>query len=558
MPISPGNAPRSGAEVLVEALVGEGVRHVFGNPGTTELPLVDALVEHDELSYVLALQEASAVGMADGYARATGRPSVVNLHTIGGLANGLGNLANAAAAGTPLVVTAGQQDRRHLIAEPLLSGDLVGLARPLVKWAHEVRTLGELGVALRRAFRLAAAQPPGPVFLGLPMDVLGEVGEAPLPARSRVDDAPHPGSLGELAALLAAAERPALVVGDELARANGLAHAAALAEALGAPVFGAPLYAYAVFPGAHPLWRGPLAMSADGIAETLAAFDRVLLLGASAFLVYPYTPGVAVPAGVELLQVHPDATQVGRTHAVALGVVGDPARAARELAELLRERVPAERRTEALVAGRAERAAEAARLAEQVEQGRDRVPPSPAAAVAAVYARLPPDAVVVDESITASLFTRAMNAGSDPISFLFSGAGALGWGLPASVGVKLARPDRTVVALCGDGSMLYAPQALWSAAHYGVPVVAIVLDNREYRILKHALDRMEGPSARAGRYIGMDIAAPSVDFVALGESFGVAGRRVERADELADAVEEALAAGEPRLLHVPISGHAPR
>jgi benzoylformate decarboxylase len=557
MPISPGSTRRSGAELLVEALVDEGVRYVFGNPGTTELPLVDALVEHDELTYVLALQEASAVGMADGYARATGRPSVVNLHTLAGLANGLGNLANAAAVGTPMVVTAGQQDRRHLIAEPLLSGDLVGLARPLVKWAHEVQTLGELGVAVRRAFRLATAQPPGPVFLGLPMDVLGEVGEAPLPARSRVDDAPPPGSLGELANLLAAAERPALVVGDELARANGLAEAAALAEALGAPVFGAPLYAYAVFPSSHPLWRGPLAMSAAGISETLAAFDRVLLLGASAFLVYPYTPGAAVPPGTELLQVHPDAAQLGRTHAVALGVVGDPARAARGLTELLRGRVPDSRRAEALAAGRAGRAAEAARLAELVEQGREEVPPSPAAAVAAVYARLPADAVVVDESITASTFARAMHAGNDPLSFLFSGAGALGWGLPAAVGVKLARPDRTVVALCGDGSTLYAPQALWSAAHYGVPVVAVVLDNREYRILKHALDRLGGPSAQTGRYVGMDLAEPPVDFVALAASFGVGGRRVDRADELADAVEEALASGEPRLLHVPISGHAP-
>jgi len=536
----------------------EGVRHVFGNPGTTELPLVDVLVEDGEPAYVLALQEASAVGMADGYARATGRPSFVNLHTVAGLANGLGNLANAAAARTPMVVTAGQQDRRHLIAEPLLSGDLVGLARPLLKWAHEVRTLGELGIAVRRAFRLAAAQPSGPVFLGLPMDVLAEVGSASLPSRSRVGDAPRAGSLGELADMFAAAERPAVVVGDELARANGLEDAVALAEVLGAPVFGAPLYGRAVFPTAHPLWHGPLANSAAGIAETLAAFDRVLLLGAPAFLVYPYTAAEAVPVGVELLQIHPDAAQVGRTHPVALGVVGDPAAAARELAELLRGRVAEGRRARALEAGRAAHEAAAARLEEQIEQGRGSVPLSPAAAVAAVYSRLPADAVVVDESVTASPFTRALNRGSDPLSFLWSGAGALGWGLPAAVGVKLARPDRAVVALCGDGSTLYAPQALWSAARYHVPVVAVVLDNHEYRILKHALDRIDGVSAKTGRYVGMDIDQPRVDFVALAGSFGVSARSVGRVEELADAVEEALAAGEPRLVHVPITGHAPR
>jgi len=558
MSTPPGRPQRSGAELLVDALMDEGVRHVFGNPGTTELPLVDVLVEDGEPAYVLALQEASAVGMADGYARATGRPSFVNLHTVAGLANGLGNLANAAAARTPMVVTAGQQDRRHLIAEPLLSGDLVGLARPLLKWAHEVRTLGELGIAVRRAFRLAAAQPSGPVFLGLPMDVLAEVGSASLPARSRVGDAPRAGSLGELADMFAAAERPAVVVGDELARANGLEDAVALAEVLGAPVFGAPLYGRTVFPTAHPLWHGPLANSAAGIAETLAAFDRVLLLGAPAFLVYPYTAAEAVPVGVELLQIHPDAAQVGRTHPVALGVVGDPAAAARELAELLRGRVAEGRRARALEAGRAAHEAAAARLEEQIEQGRGSVPLSPAAAVAAVYSRLPADAVVVDESVTASPFTRALNRGSDPLSFLWSGAGALGWGLPAAVGVKLARPDRAVVALCGDGSTLYAPQALWSAARYHVPVVAVVLDNHEYRILKHALDRIDGVSAKTGRYVGMDIDQPRVDFVALAGSFGVSARSVGRVDELADAVEEALAAGEPRLVHVPITGHAPR
>jgi benzoylformate decarboxylase len=550
-----GRGQRSGAELLVEALVDEDVRYVFGNPGTTELPLVDALAEHDEPAYVLALQEASAVGMADGYARATGRPSFVNLHTIAGLANGLGNLKNAAAAGTPMVVTAGQQDRRHLIAEPLLSGDLVGLAQTLVKWSHEVRTLGELGVALRRAFRLAAARPSGPVFLSIPMDVLAEVGDAPLPSASRVDDAAQGGSLVELAELLVRAERPAIVAGDELARSDGLADAVAFAEALGAPVFGAPLHTRTVFPTEHPLWRGPLPNSAAEIGETLGAFDRVLVLGAAAFLVYPYSTADAVPAGVELLQIHPDGAQIGRTHAVALGIVGDPAAGAHTLAELLHGRVPAERRERALAQGRAWREAAAARLAEQIQQGRELVPLAPAAAVAAVYSRLPPDAVVIDESVTASPFTRALHRGRDPLSYLFSGAGALGWGLPAAVGVKLARPERPVVALCGDGSTLYSPQALWSAARYGVAVVVVVLDNREYRILKHALDRMGGASARVGRYVGMDLDEPPIDFISLAASFGVAATSVERADELADAVEDALAARVPRLVHVRIAGH---
>jgi benzoylformate decarboxylase len=542
---------------LLHALADEGVRHVFGNPGTTELPLVDALADRDEPQYVLALQEATAVGMADAYARLTRRPSFVNLHTVAGLANGLGNLTNAAAAGTPMVVTAGQQDRRHLIAEPLLSGDLVGLARPLVKWSHEVRTLGELGVAIRRAFRLAVAPPSGPVFLGIPMDVLAEEGDATLPPCSKVDDTPTGGSLAELADLLAGAERPGLVVGNELAWSGGLEAAVELAEALGAPVHGQTLNSLLVFPTPHPLWRGPLPLDAAGISAALAAYDRVLVLGADAFLVYPYTPAQPVPEGVELLQIHSDPAQLGRTHAVAAGVLGDPARCAVELVRLLEGRVSAERRQRALDDGDAWRGAVVARLAEQVIKGRRSKPLGPAAAVQAVLSRLSPDAVLVDEAITASLFTRAFHHGSEATSYLWSGAGALGWGVPAALGAKLAAPKRPVVCIVGDGSFMYAPQALWTAARYGLDVLTVVLDNREYRILKHGLDSMEAVSARSGRYVGMDLGDPGVDFVALAGSMGIPGRTVEDADELEQAVGEALASEEPRLLHVPVAGHNP-
>jgi benzoylformate decarboxylase len=546
---------RSGSEILLEALADEGVRHVFGNPGTTELPLVDALVGRDAPQYVLALQEATAVGMADAYGRLTRRPSFVNLHTVAGLANGLGNLTNAVAAGTPMVVTAGQQDRRHLISEPLLSGDLVRLAGSLVKWSHEVRTLGELGITIRRAFRLAAAPPTGPVFVGIPMDVLEEAGEALLSPRSQVDDAPMGGSLAELADLLAGAERPGLVVGNELAWSDGLGAAVELAEALGAPVHGQPLSSLLVFPTSHPLWRGPLPIDATGINATLGAYDRVLVLGADAFLVYPYTAAQPVPEGVELLQIHPDPAQLGRTLAVRLGVLGDPARCAAELARLLVGRIPAERRQRVLAESEAWRGEVIARLAKQVIKGRESKPLGPAAAVQAVVSCLPEDAILVDEAITASPFTRAFHRGSDSMSYLWSGAGALGWGVPAALGAKLAAPERPVVCIVGDGSFMYSPQALWTAARYRLNVLTVVLDNREYRILKHGLDLMEGASARSGRYVGMDLADPGIDFVALAGSMGIVGRTVEDAEELEQAVDEALGSGKPQLLHVPISGH---
>src|SRR3954452_9211880 len=194
--------PRTGRDALLDVLRTEGVRHLFGNPGSTELPLMDALAGAADLRYVLALQEASVVGMADGYAQATRRPAFVNVHTAPGLGNAIGNLTNAHANRTPLVVTAGQQDERHLVHDPVLSGDLVGLARPVSKWAHEVRSLDELGVVLRRAFHDAASPPSGPVFVSLPMSILDEEGGAPVPAPSQLERAAVGGGLDELAELL--------------------------------------------------------------------------------------------------------------------------------------------------------------------------------------------------------------------------------------------------------------------------------------------------------------------------------------------------------------------
>ena len=331
----------SGREALLEVLRTEGVRHLFGNPGSTELPLMDALATADDLHYVLALQEATAVGMADGYAQATGRPAFLNLHTSAGLGNAIGNLTNAAANRTPLVVTAGQQDRRHRHHDPLLSGDLVGIASPTCKVATEVTTLDGLGTVLRRAFTDAGSPPAGPVFVSLPMDLLDEVGDAPVPARSRVERAAVGAALPAVAERLvgAAPDRLAIVAGDEVASSGGVDALVALAEALGCQVFGSPLHSTTVFPTASPQWAGPLPPSADGIAKALDGLDVVLLVGSQAFLVYHWTPGPALPEGTALLHLSPDPTAIGRAWPAEVGVVGDPRASLEALLPLVAEAV---------------------------------------------------------------------------------------------------------------------------------------------------------------------------------------------------------------------------
>ena len=536
----------TGREVVVEVLRTEGVTHVFGNPGTTELPLMDALAEQSEIEYVLGLQEATCVGMADGYAQATGRPAFVNLHTSAGLGNAIGQLTNAQANGTPLVITAGQQDYRHIAADPLLAGDLVGLARSVSKWAHEVRTIDELAVILRRAFHDAASPPTGPVFVSLPMNIIDETTDTPVIPPSRIARSSVAGGLDELADLLLSTDptKLAIVAGDEVSASGAIDALVAVAEALGCTVHASPLHSTTVFPARHPLYAGPLAPMAAAIAPTLAAYERVLLVGGRAFMVYPYSPGSALPATVELLHLSPDAGQLGRTYPTRLGLVGDPKATLEALLPLLGSRVT----------GDAANGMSEPSPFEATALGRyDDVPMHPMAAAHALLRALPPDTAVVDEAITTGTYVRGFHQPSIGGRYYFCRGGGLGWGMPAALGVSLGLDRAPVLCVVGDGSAMYSPQALWTAAHDELPVVFAVVNNRQYLILKNALRGRGGAATTSGRMLGMDIIDPPIDYCALAASMGVASTNVERAGEVGDTVRAAIEAGRPHLLELPIS-----
>ncbi|MGH8998257.1 MAG: thiamine pyrophosphate-dependent enzyme [Acidimicrobiia bacterium] len=544
----------TGRDILFDVLVSEGVHHCFGNPGTTELPFIDELAVRAGISYVLALQENVAVAMADGYAQASRRPAFVNLHTSAGLGGGMGNLTNAAANHTPLVVTAGQQDRRHLVSEPILAGDLVGLARAATKWQHEVRHAGELGTILRRAFLDCGRPPAGPVFVSIPMDVLDEETDTDAPPRSRLAGGAVGGSLDELAELLTGPGSLAIVVGDEVAAAGpeAVASMVALAEATGAPVFGTPLYSNLNFPSTHPLWKGMLGFTAAAISEALGGFQRVFLAGGKAFLVYPWSPGPPLPASVELLHLSASAGEVGHHLPVRLGVVGDVGATLAALVPLVAA-VADQGGAFTALAGVAQQDADSARLAEAVTERAATIPMEPLVAVHAVLEAVPTHAALVDEAITTGPYVRNLMRLEPPGSYYFCRGGGLGWGIPAALGVKLAQPGTPVVCVVGDGSALYTIQALWTAAHAGIPVVVVVVNNRSYAILKNNLAGMGGHAARTGRFVGMDLDQPPVDYVGLSRSLGVDADLISKPDELTGAVVEGLASDRPLLLEVPIA-----
>src|SRR5438477_8742810 len=313
------------AAVLMEILRAAGVRYLFGNPGTTELPFLDALPDSG-LEYVLGLQEATAVAAADGYAQAAGRVGVVNVHVAPGLANGLSVLHSAARAKTPLLVTAGQQDTRFLMDAPILAADLVRMAEPFTKWSWELRRADEAPAALRRALKLALTPPTGPVFLSLPMDLMVETIDdnadpAPmLAARTRPDSA----ALERAAALLASARAPVIIAGDGVARTGAVGGLVALAELLGARVHGEPIFRRVNFPGDHPLWRGGLHPAPGGVRKALADADALLIVGATVFTWFLHAPGEPFPKGLPVVQIDDDSREIGRSQPVTLGIVADP------------------------------------------------------------------------------------------------------------------------------------------------------------------------------------------------------------------------------------------
>lgn len=559
-PIIPLDAvnPRRGAAVLLEILRSEGVEYIFGNPGTTELPLMDALIERPDIHYVLALQEASAVAMADGYAQAAGKPGFLNLHTEGGLGHGMGNLFNASISQTPLVVTAGQQDSRHTITDPLLFGDLVQVARPAVKWAQEVTHADQLPILVRRAFHDASAAPTGPVFLSLPMDVMEEMSSVGIAERSVVDRRPVAGSLESLAEHLASIRpgRLALIAGDEIHGSNAAAEAVVIAEMLGAPVYGSSWPSRIPFPTSNPLWRGNMPTKATDIAHRLADYDAIFALGGKSLITILYTEGSAVPDSCAVFQMSADVRDLGRTYPTKLSVVGDIKVSLEALAPMLVK----------ATAGRAEAYSALLRKASQDQQKRRHALAEQAAAqmhaamitplVAAqqVVQAVGPYVAIVDEAIATSLHVRGFLNSSSARQYSFLRGGALGWGMPAAVGCSLGLGREPVVCLVGDGAALYSPQALWTAAHEKLPVTFVVMNNREYNVLKNFMKGQAGyASVQRNRFIAMDIDDPPIDYQAMAQSYGVPSHRITKAGDIAGAIEAAIASGKPNLIEIMIS-----
>jgi len=551
MPMMPGKT------ALLELLKQEGVRVMFGNPGTTELPLMDAFAAEHDLRYVLALQEAPAMAMADGYAQASGQCAVVNLHAAPGLGNAMGMLYDAQKAGSPILVTAGQHEQRFNFTEPLLWADLPSIARPFVKWSEEVRRLADLPRAIHRAVKTALAPPMGPVFLSLPGDILTDSADLDLGTPSRVASGIRGDrtAIARAAAIIAKASSPVIIAGDAVAQGDALNELVVLAEALGAPVYDEGMASRAMFPSSHPLYRGALVRLPEAIRGMLVQHDLLVSIGGDLFTLSLPGDVESMPEDYPVIHLDTDPWELAKNYPEQVSILGEPKITLPELtAAVLRARSAGE--VEAAVKRlehvKAEGIASLHKLHMMADALAERHPIHPLALMQMIGKRLPDDAVVIDETVSSGMGLRRFLKSDDAQSFFGLRGGGIGWGLPAAIGVKLALPDRPVVALIGDGSAMYTIQGLWTAAHEKLSMVFVIINNYSYRILKQRTNAMKGLAAQADNYVAMDLDNPRIDFVSVARGLGLAAHKATTLSDLGDLLDQALAAEGPTLIDVEV------
>lgn len=550
---------RKGREILMEALMAEGVRHIFGNPGTTELPLIESLVDQTQVEYILSLHEAPAVIMADAYAQTSGQVGVVNLHVGPGLGNGLGAVYNAWEGKTPLVVSAGQQHRGLRLREPLLSHDLVAMARPLVKWSVEAESVEELPLVLYRAFKTARETPPGPVFVSLPMDVMEAQSAVPLipPAQIHGITLPQAQAVQQAVSLLLGARRPVVFCGDSVARSGGVDVLTTFVELLGAAVYSEVLPSHLNMSPNHAHFRERALGDYAGLRTVLEDADLVLLVGGEFFEEVWFSEGLPFAEGTKVLQVEADPRNMARNLSVDCGLLGDPAQTLHALCEQLEARADASWRAAAETRRTALRAEKKVLQEEQqrrLEATYTAQPMSAARCMHELARALPVGVQIAGEAITSGADLLRSLPIERPGDYLASRGGGIGQAIPSAIGMRVARPDRPTLCISGDGSSLYTIQGLWSAAHHALPVVFVILNNGIYRILKQNMKRYRHDSGvdTERPMPHLDLTPPAIDYVRIAQGFGVRAARVENADALGDALRTAFASAEPWLLDVSI------
>ncbi len=549
----------TGKQALLEMLKAEGVEYIFGNPGTSEGPIIDLLGDYPEFRYILTLQESVAMGMGEAYARATGRASFVSLHVDSGLANGIALMLDALNTGTPMVVTSANYDARK-VNETIT--DLANLVRPVTKWAVELNHPDQIPSVIRRAFNEANSHPKGPVYVGFTSNALEGMAEMNIVPSQPVHDGTRPSAAGiaEAAALLMDASRPLMLVGDRLSDDDAVDQAVELAELMGLPVYQAR-GAEVAFPTRHDQFLGALSLRVTQQRAVLQDVDLVLAVGSDPFEELFYWGDVILPADAKLVHIDPDRSKIGRSEPTDVGIVGHCGLALADLLAALKERLSPGDMTEIEQRKRTvadEKRAARTAFEESVAENWDHKPMTPARMMSELADAIPDNAIVVDDSISNRGVMRHYFQAERRGDLRGYRGQSIGGGMGTTMGTQCANPDRPVFGIIGDGSAMMTIQGLWTAANDNIPCIFVICNNGMYRVLKvnfnvYQQDVLELPETSGGRLLYSDFGTP-FDMAAIANSMGVHGERITEPSQIKPAVERAVASGKPALLDMVIDG----
>jgi benzoylformate decarboxylase len=545
----------TGRSAFLALLKDEGITHLFGNPGTTELPIMHALKDHPDLTYVMAMQESLVVAIADGYSRASGRLVACNVHVAPGLGNAMGSLFNAKFTGTPMILTAGQQEQGHGLMEPVLYGPLVQMAEPLVKWAVEVTRLEDLPRIVRRAAKIATTPPTGPVFISLPGDILNAEAGIELGRSTRVDTRVRPSdeALQALAQRILKAQNPVIITGDEIVKSDALQEAAAFAATIGAPAYQCSTPYGSHFLSESPCFMGALSRLQDQVRGVLAPYDLMIVLGADPLRMSVFSEVDPLPEGLSIVQVGLVDWDLAKNYSAEIALKADVRETLRALIPALKAAGGAALETRARkgIDALASKNWTARRktVVEQISNAKDKSPIDADWLALQVVEAMPENAILVDEGLTSSRQMLALRPHRDRYGYHALASGGIGWGLPAAVGVSLANPDRPVVCYSGDGSSMYSIQALWTAANHKLPLTFVIVNNGGYRIIKQRLLAFHGDD----HYVGMDFIDPPVDFAGVAKSLGLESIKITDPGQLKSALSSAFSRPGAKLIEVMVN-----
>lgn len=548
-----------GKNAIIEQFLADGINYMFGNPGTTEEGFLDVLKDYPQIKYILTLHESVAVGIADGYARKTGKPAVVQLHSGVGLGNGIGMLYQANRGHTPLVVIAGEAGVKYEAMDAQMAANLVDMAKPVTKWAYKVTDRSSLLRILRRAIKISTTPPTGPVFVSLPMDILEQEFEEEIMPSTLIntDTYPDDETIDLISGFLANSNKPLFIVGDGISASNAQEELDDLANFLGAEVWGAD-YSEVNIKSSNSLYMGNLGhMFGDYSHSIIKDADVILICGSYVFPeVFPLLKD-AFSKGTKIIHIDKNSYEIAKNFPVDIGLVADPKLTLKKLLDTLSNKISqekklkAEERKEKILLNKEQK------LQNEIAKDNLRSKENLHAShfMSELAKQLPENAVIFDEALTCSPDLTRYIKPDVPGSYFLTRGGSLGVGIPGAIGIKLAAEEKTVIGFSGDGGSLYTIQALWSAAHHKINAKFVICNNHSYKLLKLNIDEYwKENKIRPHEYPELfDLKNPNVRFDLLAQSMGVQAERIEKYEEIEPAIRKMLTTEGPFLIEFVIN-----